>query len=108
VTQRESFKAGFLLACADRGLSGSEATAAVEKAASILSMLASPVNAAAGLAPLAGVAIPAAAGVGAGYLAARATSPLGDSDDLQKQELIAELQAFARRARERKANKLLV
>jgi hypothetical protein len=98
MTSSEAFKVGFFTACADRGLDRAGAEKLINKTASML----------ANLAGAATLALPVGAGLGAGYLAAKATAPLEDVDDLQQVELIQELQRLARQARDRQLQKRMV
>ncbi len=98
MTDREAFKFGFLLRCADEGLSPEQTRERVK--------LAYGLGAAAGLAikaplAIAALGIPAAAlaGAGAGYVGAKLTDPPVDPDEAKKQELIAAYRQQADRAR---------
>ena len=103
MTPREAFKIGFLMQCADEGLSG-------EQTAGRISQLADRLEKAAGLGDVldtaksglvTSLAIPVAAGAGIGYLAHRAAVPEVDEDDVKKRELIDEFRHYARRARDK-------
>lgn len=105
LTARESFKVGFLLACADRGLDGPASVKLMQKAASLLAKQAEGgfldhLGSAASTAGTLGTLFPIAAGAGVGYLAHKAMNPDIDEDDVKKQELIEELRHYTRRARE--------
>lgn len=100
MTQREAFKAGFMLACADMGLDGKAAASLVQKAATFL-------GTAGALAAVAPVVAPIAVGAGAGLAAYGASRPLEDVDDIKTQELIAELKRQAERVKQRQNTQLL-
>lgn len=108
MTHREAFKAGFLLGCADLGLSGPETAELTKTAAAFLlkdAGLSDTATQAAGsglnILKQVGIGLPIAAGAGVGYLAHKALHPDVDADDVRKHELIQELRHFARQARER-------
>lgn len=119
MNSRDAFKVGFLTFCADQGMSGAEASACMQKAASILEKkalgLKDLVGPAAGLYGLGkttavglGVGVPVAIGAGVGALASNAMHPEVDADDVKKQELIDEYRSYARRAREKQRTKTLI
>jgi DNA-binding LytR/AlgR family response regulator len=118
MNSKEAFKAGFLLRCADAGMTGAEVAATMQKAAEIVEKrglsveglasgaagLASPVTNFAQNALLFGaIGAPIAAGYGVAHMANEALNPEVDEDDVKKQELIDELQHYARQARERRS-----
>lgn len=118
LTTREAFKAGFLLRCAEEGLSGPAAADRMRKAAGLLDKqglfglpsagdAASAAGGLGNLAMTAGIAAPVLAGAGAGYLAHRATSTDVDEEDVRKRELIEELRHYTRRAREQQKRRTL-
>lgn len=99
LTPREAFRVGFLMGCADRGLTGEQVKAAALRAKNAFDLNSlKPVGDAAWAAA---VGLPIAAGAGLGYLAHRAASPDVDDDDIKKQELIEEMRHYARVARDR-------
>lgn len=126
LTPREAFKAGFLLKCAELGLSGNEAEALVKSAhvavkqgflGSLLSGAKDVGSAAAGLgtglasgianwgivpALAAGIVAPPAIGAGVGYGLGRLTDiDDEDVDSIKQQELIDEYLRNAERLRHR-------
>lgn len=119
LTTREAFKAGFLLKCADLGLSGKEATECIQKATELLTKQAfmgqdtlsgfagSTLGMGRNLGTMAAISLPVALGGAAGYLANEAVSPEVDEEDVKKQEIIDELNHYARRAREKQQSKTL-
>jgi hypothetical protein len=110
MTARDAFKIGFLLRCADAAMPPAAVTATMQKAAALMEKRAfgfsdlAPVG---NLAIGAGIAAPAVAGAGIGYLASQAASPEVDEEDVRKRELIDELRHYARRAREKQKAKTL-
>jgi len=111
LTVKEAFKVGFMLRCADAGMTGEQASDCAQKAASLLTKKAyigqSVVDNLPGAAVGLGLALPVMAGAGVGYLASEAATPEVDADDVKKRELIDEFRHYARRARERQQNKVL-
>lgn len=134
LTPEEAFKVGFLLRCADEGLTPDETAervkraSAMEKAAfpfvtplvtalgsgvasGITSLPGKALGVAGAVLPAAAIAAtatPALAGAGAGYLAARATS--SDNDDLEQakqDEIEGEYYRLAQEARRNAARKKL-
>ncbi len=100
LTAREAFKVGFMLKCAEAGLSRAEIEACMVKAAGMwgdITSAAAPVMNAVGTAS---IAAPILAGAGVGYLAHRSATPDIDENELKTQELIEELKHYARRAKE--------
>lgn len=88
MTDREAFKFGFLMRCADEGLSPAQTQERI-KLANLGSQL---MGAAVGLpavAAVGGLGLAAAGGAGAGHLMAKATEPEMDAEDAKLQELIA-------------------
>ena len=110
LTPREAFRIGFVMRCADEGLTGEQVRERVEKAAALVEKRGGPLSALGGLAGHAGgllLAAPLAAGVGGGYLAHKMVEDSVDEDDVRQQELIAELKHWARRAREQRKMRAL-
>ncbi len=95
MTEREAFKFGFLLRCADEGLSPPQLQARIKLAEGWLSGATNLGLGAAGL----GLAASAGLGAGAGYLTARATEPDVDPEEAKMQELIAAYKQQADQAR---------
>jgi hypothetical protein len=115
MTPREGFRFGFLYRCAEEGL---DAAAALQRAElgmqkrAIWEELKAIPGAAlgvaknlGGLAVLGGVAIPVAAGVGAGLTAAKARERDIDPEEVRRQELIEAYRFHAEQARRRAAMK---
>ena len=110
MNSRDAFKYGFMLGCADQGLTGTESVALMQKAAQLLEKeggINDILNFLGTTAGTAAVAAPIAAGAGMGYLAHRAAVPEIDEDSIHKQELIEELRHYARRAKEQNKVKAL-
>jgi hypothetical protein len=110
LTPREAFKIGFVLRCADEGLSATETSERVEKAAALLEKQAGLWDTTKGIGNLGwniGVIAPLAVGLGGAYMLHKATEDTVDVEDLRKRELIAEMKHWARRAREQKKMKQL-
>jgi len=112
LTSREAFKVGFMLRCADEGLSPEEAQLRIEKAASALSK---PVwggvgdflsGGLRGLTTL-GTFLPIAGGALGGYLLAKGKEEPVDEEDVKRQELINEYKRLTRAARQQARLKLL-
>lgn len=111
MTPVDAFKAGFVLACGDMGLSGQEASQlasklnGMTKQALVLPALFGKflfskdvsrfIDSVTG--PL--VALPVAAGVGVGSLIGRMTTAPLDEDEIKKREIIQELREQAERLR---------
>lgn len=103
MSPRQLFKFGFLLRCADEGLTPAQTqlriAACLEKVAADGSgwghMLA---DAGLGLGAL-GLAGAGAGGAGLGYMAARMTEPQADPETAKQQELIAAYKQYADHAR---------
>lgn len=129
LTAREAFKVGFMLRCADEGLTPAQAQERIEKAAGFFkesTRFLEPVVQA--VKPLSTVAetveankpvskfltnilwgAPLAVGAAGGYAAHKLTANDIDEEDVRKQELIDELRHWTRRAREQqKARKTLL
>jgi hypothetical protein len=96
MTKEQAFKAGFLMRCAEEGLSDEQTHErimiglAMEKAAlhPIAAALAPAVSGLGNIAVGLGVGLPVAAGIGGGYLAAKSTSDIdSDIDRLKEREL---------------------
>lgn len=103
LTDREAFRLGFLLRCAEEQLSPVQIRERI-KAAAIENYLpgAGAAKTVAGLGLMGGVAglgLSAAAGAGGGWLAAKATEPDMDAEDAKMQELIAAYRQQAEQAR---------
>jgi hypothetical protein len=115
MTDLEAFKFGFLLRCADEGLTAEQVQARIKLAAGP-AVAAAATGAGLGLAKpalgltknlaglsmlLGGAGLAGAAGLGAGggYLAAKATEPDMDAEDAKMQELIAAYRQQADQAR---------
>jgi hypothetical protein len=104
MTEREAFKFGFLLRCAEEGLDGPAAEGRAKAAAAkradgpidyakmlggwLSGLGQSAVNVGTHAYPLVGIAS-LMGGAGLGYAAGRATDPGYDADDVRRQELIA-------------------
>jgi hypothetical protein len=99
MTDREAFKFGFLLRCADEHLSPEQIRERV-KLAYGPALGAAATAGKLGLGAL-GLGIPLAAlgGAGVGYVGAKITDPPVDPDEAKKQELIAAYRQQADRAR---------
>ena len=106
MTNREAFKIGFLIGCADQGIDGAGAVELMQKAAALLEKTGF-MDFLQNTALTAGIALPAAAGAGLGYMAHRVNSPEIDADDVRTKEIINELKHWARRARETQKTKVL-
>ncbi len=107
---RDAFKAGFLQACGEMGLTGAQVKDLTVKAAALLEKRAFGDELASGFANLAGglaLGVPTAAGALAGYGLHKLQGNQVDPDDVKKQELIQELRTYARRARESQKNRQL-
>lgn len=98
LTAREAIKSGFLLACAERGLTEDETRdlikTALSKDANLLSTLATAGTSLAGL----GLVGAGGLGFGAGHVAAKMTEPDITPDEAKKQELITAYQLYADQA----------
>ncbi len=95
LTPRQAFKFGFLLRCAERGLSREqtkecikEAGAIMAKQADLADTIGSVLQGAKNLGVY-GLAGSAAGGLGAGYGLAQLTEPQSDPEEIKQQELIA-------------------
>lgn len=99
MTPRQAFKFGFLLKCAELGLSEAEQHDILDRA---IKLAAGPASAAWSLVkgiPMLGFAAAGGLGAGAGYLAAKATEPEVDPEEFKQWELIAALRQHADHAR---------
>lgn len=99
MTPRQAFKFGFLLKCAELGLSEAEQHDYLDRA---LKLASGPAAAAWSLMkgiPMLGLATAGGLGAGAGYLAAKATEPEVDPEEFKQWELIAALRQHADHAR---------
>lgn len=97
MTDREAFKLGFLLRCAEEHLSPEETHARV-KSATLLGGLGTTAGVGLGAAGL-GLGAAAGVGAGAGWLGAKLTEPDMDAEDAKMQELIAAFHQQADQAR---------
>lgn len=107
---RDAFKAGFMQACGEMGLSGPQVAELTKKAALLLEKRAFGEDLTNNLTGIAGglaLGLPAVAGMGAGYLAHKVTKNDVDPEDVKKQELIQELRMYARRAKENQQTRQL-
>lgn len=120
LTEREAFKVGFMLRCADEGLSPAQTQDRVEKAAHFLKRANVSPLVPSGLSHLvpqdpirfkamvnASLAVPMALGAVGGYGAHKMTASDIDEEDVRKQELIDELRHWTRRAQEQQKAKML-
>lgn len=107
MTPRDAFKVGFMLGCADQGLSGQESAELMNKAAELLEKNADLLGNLGSIIGTTALVAPIAAGAGAGYLAHQAANPEIDEDSIRKRELIEEFRHYARRAREQQKVKAL-
>jgi hypothetical protein len=107
LTAREAFKVGFMLKCAEAGLSKAEIAACMAKAAGMWSDAASAASSVGNAVGTAGIAAPILLGGGLGYLAHRAATPDVDEGELKTQELIEEFKHYARRAKEHQRAKAM-
>ncbi len=109
MTPKEAFKAGFLIRCAEEGLSD-EATherikTALFDVGSIMRGIGSIGSAIAGPALLTGVGLPIVAGVTGGHLAAKAVDDDSDVNEAKTDEILAEYRRLADQARRQTAMK---
>lgn len=101
LTARQSFKFGFLLQCAEAGLTPTQIEATLDgiiKTAEGKSFLGSAfdlLTTASGL----GLATAGLAGAGGGYMLGRMTDPPIDPEEIKKRELIAVLNQYAAQAK---------
>lgn len=106
---RTAFKVGFLLRCAEAGLSGGETVALMEKAATLTDwykrIAGAGTLAAGGVRNLgiAGLVAAAGAGAGGGLLAAHLRKGTVDPEEIKKQELIAAYNTYSDQLRGRQA-----
>lgn len=98
MTPQEAFKFGFLLRCAEEGLSPDEIAdrirLGITKQADIGKILGGVVSGGTNLAAL-GLAGSAALGAGGGYMAAKLTEPDADPAEAKTQELISAYRLYA-------------
>lgn len=120
LTEKQAFKVGFLLRCADEGLTMEETHARVKAALAkqanplitgagkMIGGLASLVPGAASLLAAGSIAAPLAVGAGGGYLASKMTQP-GDEvlDQAKRDEVIGEYERLADEARRKAKAKRL-
>ena len=97
LTPDEAFKIGFLMACADRGMTGGEAAETAASLADAVVKRASLLDNTAGQLLM---GVPIALGAGAGMLAHQTSRTDIDEEDVRQREMIEELKHWARRARE--------
>jgi len=101
LTARQAFQFGFLLKCAEDGLSPAQIEerldAALEKQA-FGETIGKAVDLAAGMGGL-GLAAGGLGGAGLGYMLGSATEPTVDADEIKKRELISVLQQYTERAK---------
>lgn len=110
MTPSQKFKAGFLMRCADEGLSREQTEQRIKAASQFVSQLekrgaGGTIGALASVPAKAldllkslglwGVALPAAASFGGGYMAGAAFDEPADPKEVKKQELIAAYQRYA-------------
>lgn len=118
MTNKEAFHIGFLLGCAEEGVSGPEAEQLLTKVAAFLERSAGVLGdlydgtknlASLGIHGISGaaIALPVAAGAGAGYLVHKLQNHDVEPEDVRTQELIDELKHWARRAQEQRKTKLM-
>lgn len=115
LTNRQAFKVGFLLRCADEGLSSEEVKNRIEKAAMLFEkeadskpgLLADAGKSALMAAIAVGAGLPIGAGLIGGTLAANLTSNPIDEEDVRKKELINEYKRLARKANQQTKLRLL-
>lgn len=99
LTPRQAFTFGFLLKCAELGLSEQEQHDILDRALKVAAGPATSVwNLIKGV-PYLGLAAGAGIGAGAGYVAAKATEPEVDPEEFKQWELIAALRQHADHAR---------
>ena len=108
LTPQEAFRVGFLLKCADDGLSGNQVCERIAKTAGMFDSAMSGLGGTANMGMAALAALPIGAGAIGGYLANKATEDSLDEEDVKKRELIDELKHWARRAREQRLTKTLL
>lgn len=108
MTELELFKYGFLLRCAEEGLTPDETAERVQQALQLTKQadpiglgtaISTGVNGVAGLGAL-GLAGAGALGAGAGWLGAKMTEPDTDPEEAKTQELIETYRLFAQQARQ--------
>ena len=115
MNSRECFQLGYLLWCADHGLTQEETHAHVKRAflANVLGevveipgrALAAVINNALPIAAAAGIGVPLAAGATGGYLAAKAVDDNTDVDEAKTDEELAEYQRLTEHAQRQLALK---
>jgi len=101
LTSRQQFKFGFLLRCADEGLTEEQTQVRIKEAHDRLTKEANPKALWDAVKSLGwhGLGMGAVTGLGAGYGAAKLTEKEVDPDDIKKQELIAAYKQNADRVR---------
>jgi hypothetical protein len=109
---QEAFKVGFMLRCADEGLSPAEAQERIQKAAACMEKqsiqaLTSGLQGLGDLGLAGAIGAPVGLGVLGGYLLNKARESEVDEDDVRRDELIQELKHWTRRAKEQQKAKLL-
>lgn len=120
MSPREAFKAGFLLSCADKGMTADEAHALVKKAFGpgagnvVGELIEAPGRIISSVGPglmgagaLAAIGLPIAAGAGVGWGAAKLTDDDSNVDEAKTDELLAEYQRLTDQARRQIAMKQL-
>lgn len=118
MTEREAFQAGFLLKCAEDGLSAEETRARIKAAFNwaypLGEMIEAPGRVLSAVGPPAlygtaalGIGGPIALGIGGGYAAAKLTDDDSDVGAAKQEETIAEYQRLADQARRQAAIKAL-
>lgn len=101
LTPRQAFKLGFLLKCAQDGLTPEQTDARIDAVltkAALGETFGKFLDVATGVGGL-GLAAGGLAGAGVGYALGQATEPPVDPDEIKKQELIQVLNQYADRAR---------
>ncbi len=119
MSPQEAFKVGFLLSCADRGLSAEATHALVKRAVAgignvVGEMIEAPGRFVSAVGPtvlnaglLAAVGLPIAAGAGTGWAAAKLTDDDSNVDEAKTDEILAEYQRLTDQARRQAAMKQL-
>lgn len=123
MSPQEAFKIGFLLSCADRGLTPEATHALVKEGLAkqalglgnvVGEMIEAPGRVLSAIGPtainaglLAGIGIPIAAGAGTGWAAAKLTDDDSNVDEAKTDEILAEYQRLTDQARRQTAMKQL-